>query len=174
MNKRAIIIVLLVIALVVGVWLLKYMQKHQEEQRQDTADTSNPDFQFNITSTIDIEKLKSYNLPIIIDFGADYCMPCREMHPTLKKLNKELQEKAIIRYVDIVRYPKIANEYPVDLIPTQLMYKSDGTPYEPENAEEKGYQFIKNESGEHLYTIHVGLLTETELRTVLKELGANE
>ena len=174
MNKRAIIIVLMVLALVIGVWVLKYIQNNQEDQKQDIADVSNPDFKFNITDTLDIEKLKTYNLPIIIDFGADYCMPCREMHPTLKKLNKELQNKAIIRYVDIVRYPKIANDYPVDLIPTQILFKSNGTPYEPENAEEKGYQFIKNDSGEHMYTIHVGLLTEKELREVLKELEVNE
>ena len=174
MNKKSIIILIIVMVLVLGVWLLKTTQNNKEEQSQDTAQTTNPDFKLSITTSLDIEKLKTYNLPIIIDFGADYCMPCREMHPTLKKLNEELKEKAIIRYVDIVRYPQVANNYPVELIPTQILYNSDGTPYAPENAESNGYQFIKNDDGEHIYTMHVGIFTETELRYILKEMGLNE
>ena len=96
------------------------------------------------------------------------------MAPTLKKINKEMQGKAIIRYVDVWRYPNIAENYKIELIPTQVLYNSNGTPYSPENAEELGLEFVKNENGEHIYTIHVGILTENEMRNMLKEMGINE
>lgn len=44
----------------------------------------------------------------------------------------------------------------------------------PENAEELGLQFIKNENAEIIYTIHIGMLTEGQMKTILKEMGLNE
>ncbi|OLN32939.1 Thioredoxin [Desulfosporosinus metallidurans] len=37
----------------------------------------------------------------MIDFGADSCVPCKEMAPVLKKLNTEMQGKAIVKFVDV-------------------------------------------------------------------------
>lgn len=54
----------------------------------------NPDFSLYVTEKIDLEKLKSYGLPIIIDFGADSCIPCKEMAPVLLELNAGLRGKA--------------------------------------------------------------------------------
>ncbi|MCI8621329.1 MAG: thioredoxin family protein [Clostridia bacterium] len=130
----------------------------------------NEDFTLKVTKKIDWEKLKSYNLPIIIDFGADYCMPCRQMAPALKAVNNEMQGKAIVRYVDTVRYAEIAEDYKIELIPTQILVNSDGTPYMPENAEEKGLQFIKNDEGEVIYTIHIGMLSKSQILSIIEEM----
>lgn len=173
MNKKSIIIISIVILLILGVWIMKFSQKN-EENIANNEEIINEDFKLKVNKKIDWEKLKSYNLPIIIDFGADYCMPCRQMAPTLKEINQEMQGKAIIRYVDIERYPRIAEDYPIELIPTQILVNSDGTPFMPENAEEKDLQFMKDENGEIIYTIHIGILTKEQMKTMLKEMGLNE
>lgn len=174
MNKKSIIIIIIVLFLVLGIWIIKNIQKEEITIAENAQEEINEDFKLKITEKIDWEKLKSYKLPIIIDFGADYCMPCKQMAPALKKVNKEMQEKAIVRYVDVVRYPEIAEDYKIELIPTQILVNSDGTPFMPENAEERGLQFIKNENGEIIYTIHIGMFTEEQMKTLLKEMGLNE
>lgn len=161
-----------------GIWIIKNNQKEEEKRVENNTinqtQTVNADFKLNITSKIDLEKLKSYNLPIIIDFGSDSCIPCKEMAPALKQLNSELQEKAIIRFVDVWKYPKLADGYPIELIPTQIFINSDGTPYAPENAEELGLEFITDGSGKHIFTTHIGALTVEEMKAMLKEMGLNE
>lgn len=136
MNKKSIIIIAIVLLLILGVWVIKNMQK-EETNIAENQEEINEDFNLKITQKIDWEKLKSYNMPIIIDFGADYCMPCKQMAPALKKVNKEMQGKAIIKYVDVAKYPQIAEEYEIQLIPTQVLVNSDGTPFMPEDAEKK-------------------------------------
>lgn len=171
MNKRSIIIIIVVAFLILCVWLIKNFQKEKEENVAEIQQEEvNEDFTLKVTKKIDWEKLKSYNLPIIIDFGADYCMPCRQMAPALKAVNNEMQGEAIVRYVDTVRYAEIAEDYKIELIPTQILVNSDGTPYMPENAEEKGLQFIKNDEGEVIYTIHIGMLSKSQILSIIEEM----
>ena len=96
MNKKSIIILIIIAILILGVWFIKTMQKEEANIADNTSKEINEDFKLKINKEIDLEKLKSYNLPIIIDFGADYCMPCRQMAPALREINEELQGKAII------------------------------------------------------------------------------
>ena len=168
------IVVVAVVVVIAGIWIIKNNQKNNEEKITNGAQTVNQDFKLNITSNFDLEKLKSYKLPIIIDFGSDSCIPCKQMAPALKQLNSELQEKAIIRFVDVWKYPQLADGYPMELIPTQIFINSDGTPYVPKNAEGLELEFVKDESGNHIFTIHVGALTVEQMETMLKEMGLNE
>lgn len=180
MNKKvvSVITIVAIILVIIGIWFFKKNEKKEIENTDNntnnTTQTINADFKLNITSNFDLEKLKSYNLPIIIDFGADSCIPCKQMAPVLKQLNSELQEKAIIRFVDVWKYPKLANGYPIELIPTQIFINSDGTPYAPENADELELEFIKDENGKHIFTTHVGALTVEQMKSMLKEMGLSE
>lgn len=180
MNKKimSVIIIIAVIVIIAGIWIFKNNEKNKDEtttnNTSNTNQTQNPDFKLNITSSFSLDKLKSYNLPIIIDFGSDSCIPCKQMAPALKQLNSELQEKAIIRFVDVWKYPKLADGYPIELIPTQIFINSDGTPYAPENAEELELEFIKDENGNHIFTTHIGALTVEQMKSMLKEMGLSE
>ena len=49
----------------------------------------NPDFFLEVTEPLDFDRLKSYGLPIMIDFGADSCAPCKEMAPVLSGSSRE-------------------------------------------------------------------------------------
>ena len=71
----------------------------------------------------------------MIDFGADSCIPCKEMAPVLKELNEELRGKVIIKFVDVWKYQSLAEGYPISVIPTQVFFDKDGKPYTPKDPE---------------------------------------
>ena len=104
---QKIAVVAVVIVLIGGVWLFKNEQQkepekqEEPEQAQSTVDEIEGYFPLNVTEEIDLEELKSYGLPIIIDFGADSCAPCKAMAPVLEKLNEELAGEVIVLFVDV-------------------------------------------------------------------------
>lgn len=166
-NKKLIKIILPIILalLVAGVWLIK----NNEKNRQPAAD--NPDFVLTV-SEIDLEHLKSYGLPIVLDFGSDSCGPCIEMAPTLKKINADWQGKVIVKFTDVWKYTEAAGDFPLDVIPTQFFFDADGNPYVP--SESIGINFIlysRRDTDEHVYTAHKGALTEEEFLAIFEELG---
>ena len=178
MKKKliSIFVVIAILIAIAGIWLLKNHDKiiSQLAENNENITSVNEDFKFKITSEYNLDKLKSYHVPIIIDFGSDSCIPCREMAPALKQLNSELQGEAIIRYIDVWRYPELADGYSIELIPTQIFINSDGTPYAPKNAEELGLELVKDENGNHIYTRHIGGLTLEQMKYMLKEMGLDE
>jgi thioredoxin 1 len=64
--------------------------------------------------------LKS-DLPVIVDFWAPWCGPCRMVAPTLEKLAKELSGKILIAKVNTDENPDWAQRYGVQGIPTMLL-----------------------------------------------------
>ena len=128
---------------------------------------------FEVTS-IDLEELKSYNLPFVIDFGSDSCQPCKAFEPVLIQINEEMQGKAIVRYVDVWKYTSAADNFPVQVIPTQVFYTADGKPFVPseELASEIDFTLYSDETTEeHLFTVHEGGLTLEQMYTILAEMG---
>lgn len=176
-NLVRILVLVLIAAVIAGIWQVKNqptgsVQGLSEAKIAAEAVNTNPDFALNVTAGIDLEKLKSYGLPIIIDFGADYCNPCREMAPVLRELNAELQGKAIVRYVDIEKNQDLAKGYPLRVIPTQFFIDADGKPYTPNNSEALPLKMYSLKStNEHVLTAHEGALTKEQLLAVLKEMG---
>lgn len=64
--------------------------------------------------------LKS-TLPVIVDFWAPWCTPCRMVAPVLDKLAKEYDGKLVIAKVNTDENPQWATQYGVQGIPTMLM-----------------------------------------------------
>ncbi|WP_088225647.1 thioredoxin family protein [Desulfosporosinus sp. FKB] len=158
------IVPLLIIGVIVGIYILK------SSEQKLMADT-NDEFALEATA-IDLDQLKTYGLPIVIDFGADSCVPCKEMAPVLKKLNKETQGKAIIKFVDVWKNKNAADNFPVDLIPTQFYFDKDGNPFVPKDPEAmQMMMYSTKDTNKHVYTAHQGGMTEAQLRAVLKEMG---
>lgn len=134
--------------------------------------TDSPDFDLEVTEKIVLEKLKSYGVPIVIDFGSDSCIPCKKMAPVLKELNSELKGKAIVKFVDVWKYPDLADGYPISLIPTQILIDANGKPYNPKDPQAlQMKQYSSKDTGEHVFTTHEGGITKEKLLGVLKEMG---
>jgi thioredoxin 1/putative thioredoxin len=67
------------------------------------------------------EVLKS-ELPVLVEFGAEWCGPCKTVAPELEALKRELEGKAKILTVDIDRSPLLARELGVQSVPTFVVF----------------------------------------------------
>jgi thioredoxin 1 len=71
-------------------------------------------------------QLTGKGLPVLIDVGAETCIPCKLMAPILKELKTELQGKIDVHFLDMDKYPALAKEYRISLKPTQIFYDAAG------------------------------------------------
>ncbi|KJF42332.1 MULTISPECIES: thioredoxin [Draconibacterium] len=61
--------------------------------------------------------------PVLVDFYADWCGPCKQMPAILKQVKAELKENVKIIKVDVDRNPNIASKYQIRSIPTLMLFK---------------------------------------------------
>ncbi len=70
------------------------------------------------------EEVLSTDKPVMIDFWAAWCGPCRMIAPLVDELHEEYKDKAIIAKVDVDSNQEIAMKYGVRNIPTILFLKN--------------------------------------------------
>jgi thioredoxin 1 len=171
-KKLLKILVPICIAIVlVLIWTLKTNSNQQDTNLvSSTLIENNEDFILEV-SEIDLDKLKEYKKPIIIDFGADSCVPCKEMAPVLKSVNEQMRGKAIIKFVDVWKNGEAANGFPIQVIPTQVIINKDGSPYVPsENMEINFAMYSTRDTNEHVFTVHQGGLTQEQMTSILRDM----
>jgi thioredoxin 1 len=74
----------------------------------------------------DFKKALLSGKPILVDFGANSCIPCRQMRPILKEVGKEYAGKASVLVIDVYKYQRLASDYGIRLIPTLIFFDSKG------------------------------------------------
>jgi len=62
--------------------------------------------------------------PVLVDFWATWCMPCRMLAPTIEELAEDLEGKAIVGKVNVDEEMDIARKYRVASIPTLIVFEN--------------------------------------------------
>ncbi len=145
LNMKAVVGGLLCIGLVITScnW-----QKKENRQQESTVIEDKPIDLTKETFVAKIAKLAKYDdemngwkylgdKPAIVDFGADWCGPCRKLAPILDELAMEYAGKIYIYKIDVDREPELAQAFAVRNVPTLLFVPMKGKPEKIIGGQEK-------------------------------------
>ena len=66
------------------------------------------------------------NKPMVVDFYATWCPPCKELAPVLDQLEKKYEGKVIFQRIDVDQSPELAQEFHIDAIPMLMFITPSG------------------------------------------------
>ena len=70
------------------------------------------------------EQVLKNNLPVVVDFRADWCGPCKLLDPILEEIAEEYEGKIMVGSLDVDNNQQTAAKYSVMSIPTVLFFKN--------------------------------------------------
>ena len=78
----------------------------------------------NITDADFQEKVLNGGLPVVVDFWAEWCMPCKMMSPVLEEIDKEYEGKVKIMKMNIDDNQETPQKFSITSIPTLVVFKN--------------------------------------------------
>lgn len=103
----------------------------------------------SLPSSLD-QLLQSSDRPVLVDFWAEWCGPCRAMAPTLQDISREFKGKLYVVKVNIDEKPRIAAQYKISSIPTLILFSGSNILWRTSGA--LPFQSLKAELEQHLST----------------------
>ena len=79
----------------------------------------------NVTSENFVDEVLKSGVPVLIDFYADWCGPCRMLSPTVEEIAEEREDVKVCK-VNVDNCPDVASAFDVSVIPTLVAMKDGG------------------------------------------------
>lgn len=76
-----------------------------------------------VTTTSFEELISTHELPIFVDFWAEWCGPCKAIAPTIKQIASDFKGKLTVVKVNVDEKPQLAAKYGIQGIPTLILFK---------------------------------------------------
>jgi len=78
----------------------------------------------NLTKENFEQEVLNSTIPVLVDFWAEWCGPCRMMHPVLEEIDKELSGKIKICKLNVDENPELSMQYQIMSIPNMKLFKN--------------------------------------------------
>lgn len=70
------------------------------------------------------KEVKCSEIPVLVDFYANWCTPCRAMSKVLEDISEELSGRAKVVKVDVMSETELADEFHILSVPTMMVFKN--------------------------------------------------
>ena len=111
---------LLIAGLLLGAALLGFMAWDSSAARREHVAASGNVIE--LTAANWQSEVVQSKVPVLIDFGATWCLPCRQLEPTINRLAERFKGKVKVGKVDVDKSPEIAERHGVSGIPHIFIY----------------------------------------------------
>ncbi len=86
--------------------------------------SKNGDKPVNVTDATFVEQVMNSKIPVVVDFWAGWCQPCKMVAPILEKLAKEFAGRVRVAKVDVDANQMLASQFGIQSIPTLMFVKN--------------------------------------------------
>lgn len=94
-----------------------------------------------MSKRVSFNDLINGNTPVLVEFSAEWCGPCKAMKPILKEVSKKIGDKARIIKIDVDKNRAVASKMAVRAVPTFILFKRGKSVWR-EPGMQSAYQLI--------------------------------